>query len=86
MSMQRHCSIYLAKNGKWYMELGISEHDRREDSVTYGPFNSLEEVDEERRFHSNPGGSFMDDSGKQEAPVVSPNGFPIRSPSKRFRH
>lgn len=83
MSVQRHCFIYAAKNGKWYMELGHDEGDRREDSTTYGPFNNQEEVDNERRYHSNPGGSMMDASGKMEVPTISPNGSPIRPPTKR---
>jgi len=83
MSMQRHGFIYLAKNGKWYMELGTDEGDRREDSTTYGPFNNENEIDNERRFHSNPGGSMRDASGTMEVPTTSPNGSRIRPPTRR---
>lgn len=83
MSTQRHCSIYLAKNGKWYMELAAFEYGRRDDSYTYGPFNSLPAVDEELKYHSNPGGSIIDNSGTKEVPTSSPNGWKIRLPTKR---
>jgi hypothetical protein len=83
MSTQRHCKVYLASNLKWYMELGDFEYARRDNSTTYGPFNSEDEAYDELRFHSNPGGSMEDSSGRQSPPTESPNGFPVRPPSKR---
>jgi len=81
MSTQRHCAVYLAKNGKWYMELGVQEYDRQSDSTTYGPFVSMDKAYDELRYHSNPGGSMQDSSGTREVPTVSPNGRPIQKPT-----
>lgn len=82
MSTQRHCTVYLANNDKWYMELGDFEYARKEDSTTYGPFVSKEMAYNELRFHSNPGGSMIDDSGLREPPTISPNGRPVYKPSR----
>jgi hypothetical protein len=66
------------------MDLGVEEYDNKDSSVTYGPFNSQQDVHNELRFHSNPGGYFIDDRGTVEVPAVSPNGLSIQSPTKRW--
>lgn len=84
MSMSRHCSIYKAKDGKWYMDLANREYGDHYDSTTYGPFSSEEAtmayLDTN---HSNPGSFFTDDSGKHPVPKKSPNGGKVVIPSTR---
>lgn len=80
MSCSRHCCIYKASNNKWYLELGDFEYAKYEDSTTYGPFENSEKAEEELENHSNPGALNIDDNGKNEPPVCSPNGKPIRKP------
>jgi hypothetical protein len=84
-SMQRHCAIYLASDGNWYLELGEHEHDEYEDSVTYGPFATQRAAEKHLDQFSNPGGIDEDDSGDRRAPTRSPNGSPIRKPSSGGR-
>jgi len=80
-SVSRHCDFYLAKDGKWYMELANDEYGEWEDSTTYGPFNSEEAVEKylDNNF-SNPGGMGVDDSGDREVPTESPNGGKVVRP------
>lgn len=80
-SSSRHCSFYLASNDKWYMELGDSEYDEREDSTTYGPFSSFAAAERYLNNFSNPGGYDEDDSGTRPPPTKSPNGRPVVKPS-----
>jgi len=85
-SVSRHCDLYKARNGKWYMNLGEEEHDEYRDSRTYGPFDSQEETDEFlSAYFSNPGSSEVDDSGKQPVPTRSPNGDPVVNPERHSR-
>lgn len=85
----RHCFIYKAQDGKWYMELAEKEYGDHYDATTYGPFDSEEEIVGsaggkcELDHHSNPGGWNTDDSGTAPVPSKSPNGFPVRPPTRR---
>ena len=82
-SIQRHCAIYKAKNGKWYLELADKEYGEEYDATTYGPFDTEDDADGELQFHSNPGGFSVDSSGKTPVPKRSPNGSPIQKPNRR---
>jgi hypothetical protein len=93
MSIPRYCEFWKASNGKWYLDLAVhEEYDEEEDhgnpndgsyedSVTYGPFNNENEVDQYLLKHSNPGSFYTDSSGKRPPPIKSPNGSPVVSPS-----
>jgi len=81
-SMQRHCFIYKARDGKWYMELADREYGEREEATTYGPFGSEDDADDYLDNFSNPGGYGVDSSGKLPAPKKSPNGRPVVRPSR----
>jgi len=80
-SMQRYCSFYKAKNGKWYMELAPQEYGEYEDATTYGPFYSEESALKYLSNFSNPGGYDLDDSGEREVPTTSPNGDKVQPPT-----
>lgn len=80
MSCSRHCAFFKASNGKWFMELAHEEYAGREDSTTYGPFDSEEGARIYLRRFSNPGGSWTDDSGESPVPTVSKNGEPVVNP------
>lgn len=70
MSTQRRCDIWKATDGKWYLTLGDFEYaERDEDCTTYGPFKDCDAVEDELDNHSNPGGSWVDDSGEEAPPV-----------------
>ena len=81
-SMSRHCFIYKAKNGKWYMELAPDEYGEQHSADLYGPFNSEEAADDYLDYFSNPGGLSLDKSGKMPVPKRAPNGSPIIKPKK----
>lgn len=80
-SMMRHCALYLATNGKWYLELADEEHGERSDSVTWGPFPSEAAAERFLDKFSNPGGIDLDDGGTSPPPTRSPNGDPVKNPS-----
>ncbi len=80
-SMQRHCDIYKAADGKWYMELADAEDGEQYDSTAYGPFYSSDAAVKYLDNFSNPGGYGLDDSGERPAPTSSPNGAPLRKPT-----
>lgn len=83
-SMSRHCSIYKAKDGNWYMDLADEEYGEHEDSTTYGPFSSEEAAEKYLdNNHSNPGGYSSNGSGTKEVPQKSPNGNPVVKPNSR---
>lgn len=86
-SMQRYCSIYRAKNNKWYLELADREYGDRDDATTYGPFDSEDEAEKYINNFSNPGGWMSYGSGKKPVPTKSPNGSiviaPVSSSSRR---
>lgn len=85
-SMQRYCGYWLASNGEWYVDLADREYGDYEDAFTYGPFRSEAEARKYvRDNHSNPGGSWTDDSGEKPAPRESPNGYPVQSPRQVWR-
>jgi hypothetical protein len=77
-SVSRHCLIYKANDGKWYVELGDYEH-QYEDCPTYGPFGSYEDAENELDYHSNPGGWNIDESGTESPPSK------LRRPAKEAR-
>ena len=79
-SVSRYCSIYKAKNKKWYLELAPHEYGEYEDADTYGPFDSEDEADGFLSGFANPGGLSIDKSGKKPVPKKSPNGRKIISP------
>lgn len=80
-STQRHCFIYKAKDGNYYMELAGREYGERDDATTYGPFPSEDAAWKYVRDNfSNPGGSRHDDSGKLPVPHKSPDGSPVVNP------
>lgn len=79
-SMQRHCDMYLASDGKWYMELAADEYGEYDEADAYGPFPSQEACMRFLNNFSNPGGWGEDDSGTRPPPTQSPNGRPVRSP------
>jgi len=81
-SMSRHCFIYKAKNGSWYMELADDEYGEQYDSDLYGPFNSQQAADDYLDNFSNPGGIYYDKKGKMKVPKKAPNGSAIISPKK----
>ena len=85
-SMSRHCDIYKARDGKWYLELADNEYGEWDEANTYGPFNSEEKADDylSNNF-SNPGGMGVDDSGDREVPTKSPNGSPVKRPGSGGR-
>ena len=85
-SMQRHCAMYKASDGKWYMELADHEYADYEEANTYGPFSSQEQAMDYLDNFSNPGGWSEDDSGKRQPPTKSPNGSPVQSPRARNRY
>ena len=82
-SMQRHCELYKAANGKWYLELANQEYGEVDDATTYGPFATEEACMNHLDNFSNPGGYGIDDSGTRPAPTESPNGQPLQSPHGR---
>ena len=71
MSTRRHCEIFKADDGRWYVELGSYEDhwDEYDDPFeVYGPFPSEASAERELRNHSNPGGYDVDDSGRRRKP------------------
>jgi hypothetical protein len=81
MSTPRRCDIWKATNDKWYMTLGDFEYAYEDDDcTTYGPFKDCGAVEDELDNHSNPGGSWVDESGTK-APPVSP-----RKPNQKYRY
>lgn len=78
--MSRHCSVYRATDGRWYLELASDEYGEREDADTYGPFPDEGAIDAFSRFFPNPGGTDIDDGGTQPVPSASPNGGPVLEP------
>lgn len=82
MSKQRHCSLYKAVDGQFYMELGDQEYATNEDSPCYGPFPSEAALMRELDRHSNPGGWDEDFSGTAPVPTESPNGGPVIAPGR----
>jgi hypothetical protein len=78
-SLSRHCAIYKAVNGKWYMDLAEREHGEEEDSTTYGPFDSSENAESYLENFSNPGSTWID-RNSNPVPTVSPNGRPVQKP------
>jgi len=73
-SMQRHCDMYKAANGKWYLELAAQEYGDQSEANTYGPFADQEACIDYLDNFSNPGGWGEDDSGTRPVPTQSPNG------------
>lgn len=69
MSCCRHCAIFKSTDGQWYLELGNCEDAGPEDSTTYGPFNTEDDVRKELNNHSNPGGIWFDSTGQQPPPA-----------------
>lgn len=69
MSQQRHCAVFKAQDGQWYLELGNFEHaHEREDCTVYGPFSCCRSAEDELDHHSNPGSMWTDDSGQRPVP------------------
>ena len=84
-STQRYCEIWLASNGKWYLNLADEEYGEYHDAITYGPFNSEQAADDHIQNFSNPGGLSVDDSGEEAPPTQSPNGQPVVNPRSSRR-
>lgn len=73
-SSSRHCYMYKATDGKWYMSLAddIESDDEYEEPTVrdYGPFNSEDDtIKYLNRNFSNPGGWGTDSSGKRKPPT-----------------
>jgi len=86
-SVSRFAEIWLAKNGKWYLDLTHDEYDYEpENATTYGPFFD-EDAAERYLFDnfSNPGALDVDDRGTRPVPRRSPNGSPVQKPRRGFR-
>lgn len=84
-SMSRYCGLWLANNGKWYMDLANEEAGERHEATTYGPFPSEEAADKFLSDNfSNPGGYSSDNSGKQPPPHKSPNGDKVHPPRRNW--
>lgn len=81
-SVSRHCYIYLATDGNWYMELSDREYDDGDDANVYGPFRSEEAAVEHLDNFSNPGGWDTDDRGTMSPPTKGSNGRPLINPSE----
>lgn len=79
-SAQRHCAMYLATNGKWYLELADKEYGERRDANTWGPFPSEKAVEKFLDNFSNTGGIDYYEEGKKPPPTRGPNGEPLKSP------
>jgi len=79
-SMQRHCDMYLASDGKWYMELAAHEYGDQHEADAYGPFPTQEACIDHLDNFSNPGGWGEDDSGTRPPPKTAPNGTPVQRP------
>jgi len=78
-SMVRHCLVYKAVGGNWYLELADSEDDGRDKATTYGPFpDSAKAKEFVHKNFSSPGGVEVDDRGKDPVPTKSPNGKPVK--------
>jgi hypothetical protein len=77
MSMDRHCIIYLASDGRWFLELGDREGDGPQDSTAYGPFPSMKAAEAELAHHGNLGRIRVDGTGMRAAPTKSRNGRPL---------
>ena len=75
----------MASNKKWYLELAHKEHGDRSNATTYGPFLSKEDADKYLSNFSNPGGMFIDDSGKEKPPTKSPDGSAVVYPKSSGR-
>lgn len=82
-STPRHCFVYKAKDGLWYMELADREYGEKEEATTYGPFPSEDAADDYLSNFSNPGGYGVDSSGRRPVPRRSPNGQKVVSPASR---
>lgn len=83
-STVRHCEIYKATDGKWYLELAPHEYGEYEDADTYGPFDTEDDLQKYLDHFSNPGGYGYDDSGKHKVPTKSPNGKPVQKPRHSY--
>ena len=77
-SMSRYAGIWLASNGKWYLDLASDEYGEYHDATTYGPFSSEEKAEAHLDNFSNPGGLSVDNSGTEDPPTSSPNGDPVQ--------
>ena len=86
MSVERHCAIYLATDNKWYVELGDFEYAHQNESTAYGLFDSQDAANGELDQHSNAGSIWTDDSGKAPPPTESPNGSPLREPTRPWNY
>jgi hypothetical protein len=86
MSTERHCRIYRATDNKWYVELGDREYASRSESTAYGPFDSEDAANGELDQHSNPGSIWSDGSGTAPPPTESPNGEPLREPTRPWNY
>ena len=78
-STERHCDMYKATDGKWYVELAAHEYGDHSEADTYGPFVDQAACVRHLDNFSNPGGWGEDDSGTRPVPTQSPNGNPVRS-------
>ena len=79
-STQRHCAMYLATNGQWYLELADEEYGERRDADTWGPFPSEHAAEKFMDNFSNPGGIDYYEENTRPPPTRSPNGEPVKSP------
>lgn len=71
MSQSRHCAMFKATDGKWYLVLGRYEYhydEERDPFERFGPFADQEGADQELRRHANPGALSIDESGTYAPP------------------
>lgn len=66
----RHCLIYKAQSGRWYLELADLVGQGADKAVTYGPFLNRLTLQSELSRHPHPGRIFLDDSGSRPDPTV----------------
>lgn len=84
MSVSRECNFFLADDSTWWMFLADMEHGVFPNGRYHGPFTSLDDAEDylADKF-SNPGSSWVDDSGKAKSPrAENPTGIPVVNPKK----
>lgn len=80
-SSRREAFIFKAKDKNWYYFLSNGEYSEYPDGDFYGPFLTEEEAESHLiSNHSNPGGYYVDQSGRKDVPRV------VKSNNDRFRY
>ena len=74
-STWRHCLMYRATDGNWYMELGDYEYADYQHSTTHGPFPTEDATIAYLDSFTNPGGWETDNRGTRAPPPRPTNGL-----------